>query len=257
MIEADNRGIKMIFSADLDKVRLTEVMWFLLRFEKDGLLTCEAGEETVHFYLRDGVLERIVNPYDDLRLGEILMRKGFIDRKWLDRALKQQRELKKQLGEVMLQLNILKREHLGKMLRNQFEEIVMRVCELEGARVEFKGYPADEYVFGSIFTNKDDAFLKIVTNLDKKVSEFFNLGEKLPSDDSIINVPKRDKLNPKILQKEEIRQIIDLADGTRSLRQIRRKCTSDLLKTQEMLLKLYEAKVLQVVETEKEASSEE
>jgi len=238
----------MILTADLNEINVTEILWFLLKFEKTGVLKVSFNDNQSRYFLREGNIESVENPYPELRLGNMLLGRGLIDEKWLERALKQQKELRKQLGEIFIQLNIITRDHLTRILKNQFEEIFLWLSEEKDAKLEFARFPEEEFITSNIFSKGRGTFARLILTINARINAYKEILRKLPDSASYLTVINREKLNPQVLRKEEYRQIIKLADGTRSLLQIRRACRYSTLKTGEAMLKLYDAKVLSVIE---------
>lgn len=238
----------MILTGDLNKIYITELLYFILFFEKNGLLRCSSPiEEPVVFYLREGNLEKVKNPWEDLKMGNILFNRGYINEKELNRALKQQQELKKQLGEILIQMNLLTRPLIAKALKTQFEEILIRVAALDDSTFTFEEFPDDEPRSAFIFAKSEKNILGHIEEVNVKVRRFKSLAAQLPSSDSILS---RDndalKANIKLAEKEENRKIIKLADGTRTLRQIRRQCAYNTLDAQTVILSLYKAGIIKI-----------
>ena len=235
----------MIFEGDLNRFYITEVLWCLIRFCKTGVLNCESDEEMISFYISNGGFDRIVNPYDDLKIGSILIKKGYINQKELGRALKQQKELSKPIGQILIQLNLLTREHLGKILESQIQEIIFRVAEWRDATFTFEDYPESESATTAIFSTKDWRLHKFIEELDQKVKIFKGLLKNMPPDDKILVLASKysDK-HDQIARKEEIRQIIDLADGERDIKAMRRESLLGTYRSQVIISKLVEAELL-------------
>ena len=242
---------KMFLTGNLDKIFITEILYSLLFFDKTGILRCSSPvDETISFYVREGNLEKILNPWEDLKLGSILFRRGYINEKELNRALKQQHELKKQLGEIFIQMNLLTRQHLTKMLRMQFEQVILRVAAFEESVFNLEEYPEEEPQSVFLFSKSEQNILGHVEELNSKVRRFKTISFQLPPNDTVlIRDSEVLKASPKITEKEESRQILKLADGTRTLREIRRECAYNTLEAQAAILYLYQNKIIKKKET--------
>lgn len=238
--------LTMFLSGNLDKCFITEILYSALFFDKTGIIRCSSpAGETISFYVREGNLERILNPWEDLKLGGILFKRGYINEKELNRVLKQQYELKKQLGEILIQMNLLTRQHLTKMLRMQFEQIILRVAALEDASFTMEEYPEEETHSAFIFSKSEQIILGHIEELNSKVRRFKDMALKLPPNDTVlIRDNETLKANPKIAEKEENRQILRLTDGVRTLGQIRRECSFNTLEAQAAILYLYQKKFI-------------
>lgn len=236
----------MILAGELDKTYITEILHFTLYFEKNGILSCVSKTgDTIRFYLRDGNLEKIINPWEDLKLGGMLYARGYINEKELNRALRQQHELKKQLGEILVQMNLLTRPLISKVLRTQFEEIIFRVAALEEATFALEEFPEEEHRAAFIFSKSEQNILGHIDELNAKVKRFKQISYQLPSNGTLLTRDNEAlKANPKVAEKEESRKIIRLADGTRTLQDIRIQCAYNMFDAQSVILNLYKAGIL-------------
>lgn len=229
----------MNLTSDLETLQLPEIFWLCIHFEKNAIINCTSNTNKTSFYFYNGNLERISNPYPELLIGNLLQRQGFINEKELNRSLKQQRELNKPIGQVLIQLNLITREHLAKMLEFQIREIVLRIAAEGDSHCTMTNYPEDEIASIALKKHDMEQLINLAKTILQELNEYLQLREEMPGNDVIpqISDALRDKID--LLNKEEIKQIISDVEAGKTLGQIRFEGAPGILKIEKYLKPLF------------------
>ncbi len=111
---------------------------------KSGCLLLTRREEEVRFYFGDGLIDAAHSSVEDLRLGQTLVNARLVRPTTLKRLLRRSRKMGRSLGEVALELNLVRRSEMHRMLLRQIVQILKRCLD-----VDFKdeGFEPLERVF--------------------------------------------------------------------------------------------------------------
>ncbi len=122
-------------------VPLAELMSFLAFGRKTGVLWVDAPAENFLVGLIDGRLMHATSDKtpEGLRLGEVLVRLGFITRRQLERFIAQRQEAGAAIsGEILLKNGMISDDELHAALKYQVKQLVMRLVDTKTAIFRFR-----------------------------------------------------------------------------------------------------------------------
>ncbi|MBL4844299.1 MAG: DUF4388 domain-containing protein [Planctomycetes bacterium] len=198
-----------------------------------GTLRIETEASSQFFFISEGeiVLVRQVKK-DPVRLGDLLIAAGHITEEQLDEALSEQRATGriKRLGETLIGLDFVTEDEIEQSVRDKFEEDFLDLFLLDRGRFEFIFGLTPEALFGP-----DDLLERITLQTSslmmeamRRVDEWQGMIRDLGNFDTMF----RNRLQSQVtdieayefkgvtLPAQTRRDIYDLLDGTRSLREV-------------------------------------
>jgi len=101
---------------------------------RNGCLTLGHDDEVIQIHLRDGLIEAVSSNLTEYRLGQHLVKKGFLDLSKLQKVLKESRRRKSPLGETALGLKILDVSQLTQIIHRQ-AYVLLRRCLTNGLKI--------------------------------------------------------------------------------------------------------------------------
>jgi hypothetical protein len=116
----------MALQGDLKDFSITEIIQLIGQQFKTGVLNVQHRRKKIEIYFVDGMIVHVFSNYrarKDL-LGEILVKAQVITQQQLDQALKVQQETLQYLGEILIDLQLLKREEVLRVIQNQIYETI-------------------------------------------------------------------------------------------------------------------------------------
>jgi hypothetical protein len=238
----------MGFTGNLQTLPISEVLSLLISSAKTGVLNCSGDDDFIQFFFYNSKLIKLVTLDERLLFGEIMIKRGLINRQDLSYALKLQKDVGKLLGEVFIDLNMLNAQHILDSLKYQLEEVLFRIVEWGGGRFSFEEQSVREASRPMYFPFNEINLPIFLKQFNDKAIEFKKLAEQLPSDNSKLSLfVTMDQLDTDIIENREIMEIIQLSDGTRTLQEIRRACSFGVLKAQRLIFTLYLKDIIKVV----------
>ncbi len=122
-----------------ENVPLPDLISFLQSQGKSGVLKVVGEEEIFTIEIENGVLIHASsdNSPAQCRLGEVLVRQGFIDEKRLTRFFEKYNGRRQQLGEALLQDELVSEEHLETALELQVQQLFHRLFDTASAYFYF------------------------------------------------------------------------------------------------------------------------
>ncbi|MDF1545810.1 MAG: DUF4388 domain-containing protein [bacterium] len=191
----------MGLSGNLRTVSFSDILQLLSTGKKTGLLEVQTSSRQKEVHFRDGniIFASSVNATEDL-LGNMLLSRGKISKRDLDRAITLHKQTGRQLGTTLVDMNIFDKEEITECLRLQIEEIVYNLFS----------WPEGDFIFHEGKQPKSAPFLvemntmSVVMEGTRRIDEWMEIQKVLPPDDVVLAVVRSPKIN-----KEEIRLSLD------------------------------------------------
>jgi len=137
---------------------------------RNGCLTLEHDDEVIQIHLRDGLIEAVSSNLTEYRLGQHLVKKGFLKPSKLNKLLRKSRRRKSPLGETALGLKILDASQLTPIIHRQ-AYVLLRHCLTNGLKIH--SFEATSPCFNfSVPINPHSLFLELA----RKTSEALEFG---------------------------------------------------------------------------------
>ena len=208
----------MGLTGNLKTVSFSDVLQLLSTGKKTGILTCSTGSRKKEIAFREGsiVFASSVNSNEDL-LGNLLLKRGKINKKDLERAIALHKSTGRALGATLIDMQLFDKEEVGECLRMQIEEIVYNLFSwLEGEFLFTEGLHPDNAPFTVNLST-----MNIIMEGTRRIDEWMEIQKVLPPNDILLRV----RLNPKS-HAEEITLSIDefkvltLINGDRTMPEV-------------------------------------
>ncbi len=186
---------------------------------KTGILTLEGDEDTLSMAFQEGAVAWAQStrvPWEQ-RMAHLLVPQGLLTPAQLDEALAQQRESGKALGAILTGRGFLRKEDWDRVLALEVEEAVYRPFRWTAGRYRFVSQPSVDLAGGKIGPLATEA---VLLEAIRRLDEWPMIRQKIPSPAMVFKVGSRQSLvSPKQVQPNEVR-MLDLVDGTRTVRDL-------------------------------------
>lgn len=132
-----------LLNGSTESVPLPEFLEFLSSLRKTGILWVKTKGETVTLLIEDGSLVHASTSRTEpgTRLGDVLLRKGFIDAAHLQAFLARWSRWNGKLGIALERDGLISREQLTESLEEQARVVFRRLFRLESATFSFSERP--------------------------------------------------------------------------------------------------------------------
>jgi hypothetical protein len=181
----------MALQGDLRDFSITEIVQLIGQQFKTGVLNVRHGRKRVEIYFVDGMIVHVFSSYrakKDL-LGEILVNAQVITQQQLDQALKLQQETLQYLGEILIDLQWLKKEEVLRVIQNQIYETIYDLFRWGEGHFRFDLKLVEKYRRIPLALSPENALLNVLRMLDewpeieKKISSPYIVFEKVPAEE--------------------------------------------------------------------------
>jgi hypothetical protein len=181
----------MALQGDLKDFSITEIIQLIGQQFKTGVLNVQHRRKKIEIYFVDGMIVHVFSNYrarKDL-LGEILVKAQVITQQQLDQALKVQQETLQYLGEILIDLQLLKREEVLRVIQNQIYETIYDLFQWGEGSFRFDLRLVEKYRRLPLALSPESALLNVLRMLDewsdieKKVSSPYIVFEEIPAEE--------------------------------------------------------------------------
>ncbi|PJA29011.1 MAG: hypothetical protein CO189_03510 [candidate division Zixibacteria bacterium CG_4_9_14_3_um_filter_46_8] len=205
------------FSGNLDAVPLIDVFQLLFGSKKSGTLETINGNQRKKVCLKSGMIVAAESSEEKDLLGQLLVKRGDLDKKDLSRALTLQRKSGKPLGQILMEMNLFQDIEVNNALKLQVEEIIYSMFGWESGEFIFHEGRAPIKPELEVPLNP----MNVIMEATRRLDEWGRIEDKLPPENSILigcvtNEPIDEEIR---ITKEEFSLLI-LIDGRKSFKQI-------------------------------------
>jgi len=243
---------------------LFELFQLLANSQKTGTLSVTRGEvvRKVQF-TRSGVTLLYESEESRKRLGEILVHRGRMTRKELEKALELQKSTRRRLGELLIQTGVAKASEVNEALGYQLEEELFELLRWEDASFNFKegvlevedharksggsaGSPTRQYEANPYFDVSS-----ILMEAARRADEWKRIHGVLTSSRTVL-VRRAQEWDEKgdFDDPELVGRIWDLLDGTRNLEDLMERTAFSRFQVFEAAYQLHRAGLVQLITPE-------
>jgi hypothetical protein len=205
----------MSLKGNLETFFLNSILQLLCDDQKSGVLQVKNHQKEVKIYFQDGEIVYATGNQRESRLGYHLQSKGAISRKKLHECLEAGQKQKKALGKVLVEKGYITAENLGKIIRDQIEEIIFDLFIWGKGDFEYKD--ANLNLQGMVITRLN--VVKLLLEASRRIDEMSILRKNIPNDKVIFTTAEQVKDNTEIKLNANEWKALRLIDGTRSVRQ--------------------------------------
>jgi hypothetical protein len=215
----------MALQGDLRDFSITEIVQLIGQQFKTGVLNVQHGRKKVEIYFVDGMIVHVFSNYrakQDL-LGEILVKAQVITQQQLDQALKIQQETLQYLGEILIDLQWLKKEEVLRVIQNQIYETIYDLFRWGEGHFRFDLKLVEKYRRIPLALSPENALLNVLRMLDEwpqienKISSSYIVFEKVPAEE-MVDRYGMEELGEKMSAEGEV--VHGLVDGERTVQEI-------------------------------------
>jgi hypothetical protein len=215
----------MALQGDLRDFSITEIVQLIGQQFKTGVLNVKHGRKKVEIYFVDGMIVHVFSNYrakKDL-LGEILVKAQVITQQQLDQALKLQQETLQYLGEILIDLQWLKKEEVLRVIQNQIYETIYDLFRWGEGHFRFDLKLVEKYRRIPLALSPENALLNVLRMLDEwpqienKISSSYIVFEKVPAEE-MVDRYDMEELGEKMSAEGEV--VHGLVDGERTVQEI-------------------------------------
>lgn len=250
----------MALQGDLRDFSITEIIQLIGQQFKTGVLNVQHGRKRVEIYFVDGMIVHVFSNYrarKDL-LGEILVKAQVITQQQLDQALKIQEETLQYLGEILIDLQWLKKEEVLRVIQNQIYETIYDLFQWGEGNFRFDLRLVEKYRKLPLALSPENALLNVLRMLDewseieRKVSSSYIVFEKVPADEmgEQYGMGKLGEINGEKMS-AEVEVVQGLVDGNRTVQEIVDRSLLGKFQVHDTLAKLEEGGLIRRVGMER------
>ena len=244
----------MGLKGDLSSFSLAEVFQLISTSQKEGTLIVDDGESRKVIYFNPaGVKLLSSGTRKGLPLGELLIRAGLITAIQLKDTLARQKKSGRRLGEILCDLEIIKKEDLEKTLRFQIEEEIYDLFTWSQANFEFiEGPPPEEFqdTEQKVTSLQFDANA-LVFEAARRIDEWDMIKKAIPQYNIIFNLTEQGQ---QLLTGEdtpaETKAILPLINGENTVDQIVKDSPIPRFNTAKVIYNLIQASAVKEITLE-------
>lgn len=208
----------MGLTGNLKTVSFSDVLQLLSTGKKTGILAVVTGSRKKEIAFKEGniICASSVNANEDL-LGNLLLKRGKISKKDLERAISLHKSSGRALGATLIDMQLFDKEEVAECLRMQIEEIVYNLFSwVEGEFSFAEGQAPDNTKFTVNLST-----MNIIMEGTRRIDEWMEIQKVLPPNDILLRVKVNTKLNTDeiTLSLDEFK-ILALINGERTLPEI-------------------------------------
>jgi hypothetical protein len=191
----------MGLTGNLKTVSFPDVLQLLSTGKKTGVLTVSSGPRRKEIAFREGniIYATSVNANEDL-LGNLLLKRGKISKKDLERAITLHKQTGRALGATLIDMNLFEKEEVAECLRMQIEEIVYNLFSWAEGEFSFSEGEAPKNI--KMVVNLST--MNIIMEGTRRIDEWLEIQKVLPPNEMLLRV----RLTPKT-KAEEISLSLD------------------------------------------------
>jgi hypothetical protein len=215
----------MALQGDLKDFSITEIVQLIGQQFKTGVLNVQHRRKKVEISFVDGMIVHVFSNYrakKDL-LGEILVKAGVVTQAQLDQALKIQQETLQYLGEILIDLQLVKTEEVLRVIQNQIYETIYDLFRWGEGQFRFDLKLVERYRRIPLALSPENVLLNVLRILDewpeieRKISSPYIVFEKVPPGEMGEGY-EIGELGEKMSAEAEI--VLGLVDGNRTVQEI-------------------------------------
>ncbi|HDS01624.1 MAG TPA: DUF4388 domain-containing protein [candidate division Zixibacteria bacterium] len=245
----------MSFTGNLKTVAFPDILQLLSSGKKTGILVITKGKIQKEICFKDG---NIIGAYsknaEEDFLGNLLLKQGRISRIDLERALHLHKSTGKKLGMVLVDMELIDHNEIGKILKLQVEEIVFNLFSWhEGEFVFQEGkLPPEKEFFVELNT------MNMLMEGTRRIDEWVEITKGLPKDEELLRVvlTPETKTGEVTISLDQF-QVLSLINGERTVPDIVSESPVGEFITKRGLHQLLQAGLIEVAGIKKESKTEQ
>lgn len=203
----------MAIKGSLVEASLPEVIQLLAYSLKSGCLSVTDGRNFGNIFLKEGRIIHATIMNRTVRIGDRMREKELFKQQVLDNALRLQKQKKRRIGEILIELGAISRSDLEEQLRIQIEDSIFTMLTWQSGYFNFEEnlLPASEEC--TIDLSTQDLLLAGA----RRIQDWQKIESKLPHFETILAKSEIAHL-PQLTEAEQ--QVISLVDGEKSIDEV-------------------------------------
>ena len=203
----------MAIKGSLVEASLPEVIQLLAYSLKSGCLSVTDGKNFGNLFLKEGrvIYATIMNR--TVRIGDRMREKELFKQQVLDDALRLQKQKKKRIGEILIELGAISRSDLEEQLRRQIEDSIFTMLTWQSGYFNFEEnlLPASEEY--TIDLSTQDLLLAGA----RRMQDWQKIESRLPSFETVLAKSEITQV-PQLAESEK--KVLALVDGEKSIDEV-------------------------------------
>ncbi len=244
----------MALQGTLKDFSITEIIQLIGQQLKTGVLKIRRGKDLVEIHFVDGMIVHIYSNFRGRKdlIGEILVKAERITEEQLDRVLEIQKETFKYLGEILVELQLLTKDDVLKVISTQIYETIYDLFWWEDGYFNFDLKLVESYKKIPFALSTEQVLLNILrmvdewSEIEKKIfsphlvfRKVLRLEEK-----SVSGLPSQSYLKEKLTSEQEL--IYNLVDGVKTVQDIIDRSLLGKFNASENLMDLFEMGLIEM-----------
>lgn len=228
----------MAIKGSLVEASLPSVIQLLTYSLKSGCLSVTDGQNFGNIFLKDGQIIHATILNRKVRLTETMIERKLFDKHVLDEALGMQKQKKKRIGEILIDMGVISRAVLEEELKQQIEETIFTMLTWETGYFNFE---ADLLPGPEEYTIKLSAH-ELLLQGARRIDEWQKVESKLPSYKTVL----ARKENDQDLHLNELEEkVLSLIDGNTSIDDVIKSSGLDFFEASKAIYVLLAAGVVE------------
>lgn len=244
----------MALQGTLKDFSITEIIQLIGQQLKTGVLKIRRGKDRVEIHFVDGMIVHIYSNYRGRKdlIGEILVKAERITEEQLDRVLEIQKETFKYLGEILVELQLLTKDDVLKVISTQIYETIYDLFWWEDGYFNFDLKLVESYKKIPFALSTEQVLLNILrmvdewSEIEKKIFSPHLIFKKVLrlEEKSVSGLPSQSYLKEKLTSEQEL--IYNLVDGVKTVQDIVDRSLLGKFNTSENLVELFEMGLIEM-----------
>ncbi len=203
----------MAIKGSLAEAALPEVIQLLTYSLKSGCLSVTDGSNFGNIFLREGKVIYATILKREERLGDAMVNKRLFERKILTEALGLQKEKRKRIGEILVEMGAISQSVLEEELKRQIEDAILTMLSWDKGYFNFEAgllpSPSEHTI--------ELSSQALLLGSARRIATWQEIQEKLPSSETVLLA--KEKIQDSYLTEVE-KEILALVDGEKSIDQV-------------------------------------
>jgi hypothetical protein len=241
----------MALNGNLSTMPLPDVLQWIAASRASGTLTVENGRITKRIAVQGGRVTGCSTDDPPALLGQFLLSRGKIEREHLKEALERQEQEGKNIGEILIDMEVLTRESLSQSLRAKAEDVIFGLFDWEEAVFRFENEVEPDRYQIQVDLDVQEILLRGLERQDQ-MQRFRGVF----THDGVV-LSKTDTPPPaEVMQSRMASRVLDSVNGERTLAEVILHTHASEFLVTKFLFQLHRIGVIRVNESREEASEE-
>jgi hypothetical protein len=239
-----------VLKGTLDDFTLSDIFRLTALAKKTGRLDVERRTGSGRVYFRDGDVYHAESTKSKELMGSKLTRSGRVTEKQLRRAVIEQEQTGRRLGELLIEQGAVEEEEIEWAVRSQIEDGVFDLLRWDlGAFVWEPDVEIDAEVPLSVSVEN------LIIEASRRLDEISQIRKKIPSADVVLTMaPRTPEGAHQINITSEEWQVLVLVDGRRSVEDIATSTGAEAYQTTRLLFGLMNAGLIEHKQAESDSN---